>query len=204
MQCVLFFVAGYHTTASLLTFCSYELAMNPHVQVKLLQEINEVAGENGDIDYDTLVKMPYLDAVLSESLRKYPPILKLERTSASEKYSLGSTGIELTKGQLVEIPVYAIHYDEDNYPNPDHFEPERFLPENRHAIKPYTYLPFGAGPRNCVGLRFALLEAKLGLVRLIQKYKFNTCSKTDVPLKYKGIALLEVQNVILNVEKRHS
>jgi cytochrome P450 len=68
LQCILFFLAGYETTASTLTFCSYELALNPHVQEKLLKEVKAVANSDGDIDYETLVKLPYLDAVLSETL----------------------------------------------------------------------------------------------------------------------------------------
>ncbi len=91
---------------------------------------------------------------------------------AAEEYKLGDSGIELFKDQIVEITVFAMHYCEEFYPNPDKFNPDRFMPENRSQIKPYTYLPFGVGPRNCIGLRFALLEAKLSLTKLIQKYKF--------------------------------
>ncbi len=160
------------------------MALNPHVQDKLYEEVNAVADKNGDIDYDTLMKLPYLDSVLSETLRKYPPFFRLERRVA-QKYKLGDSGIELFKDQIVEIPVFAIHHSEEFYPNPDDFNPDRFMPKNRSQIKSYTYLPFGVGPRNCIGLRFALLEAKLGVSKLIQRYKFFRSENTDVPLKWK-------------------
>ena len=89
-----------------------------------------------------------------------------------------------------------------DYENPEEFDPERFMPENRHKIKPYTYLPFGAGPRNCIGLRFALLEAKLSLSKLIQKYKFVRSENTDVPLKFKASGLLQVEKLMLKIQKR--
>ena len=177
------------------------MALNPSIQDKLIEEINSVADENGDVEYDTLVKLPYIDAVLSETLRKYPPAIRNIRV-ASENYKLGDTGIELFKGQLVLIPVYAMHHDEQFYPDPERFDPTRFLPENRHSIVPYTYLPFGVGPRNCIGMRFALLEAKLGLVKIIQKYKFVPTENTDVPLKLDGLALLIAERVIVGIVKK--
>jgi cytochrome P450 family 3 subfamily A len=76
------------------------------------------------------VKLPYLDSVISETLRLYPPVLRLEREAMTD-YKLGNTGITLLKGQLVEIPVFAIHHSEEYYPNPERFFPERFMPENR-------------------------------------------------------------------------
>ncbi len=99
---------------------------------------------------------------------------------------MGNTGLTLFKGQTVEIPVYAIHHSEEYFPNADKFIPERFLPENRHKIIPYSYLPFGAGPRNCIGMRFALTEAKLGLASIIQKYRFSRSPRTEVPLSFKN------------------
>jgi len=197
-------LAGYETTASTLSFCTYELALHPKVQDKLYAEVAAVADKNGNIDYETLVKLPYIDAVLSETLRKYPPLSRLERR-VSENYTLGGEdngGIKLYKGQVVEIPTFAIHHCEDYYENPEEFDPERFMPENRHKIKPYTYLPFGAGPRNCIGLRFALLEAKLSLSKLIQKYRFVRSENTDVPLKFKSSGLLQVEKLMLKIQKR--
>ncbi|CAG2181459.1 unnamed protein product, partial [Oppiella nova] len=103
-----------------------------------------------------LTRLPYLDAVLSETLRLHTPAPKLTRIAARE-YKLGDTGITIPKGMTVEVPVYAIHRSPKYYHNPDQFEPDRFFQEHKHNLIPYTYLPFGGGPRFCVGKRFVLL-----------------------------------------------
>ncbi|CAG2181356.1 unnamed protein product, partial [Oppiella nova] len=168
-QCFLFFVAGYETTATTLSFCSYELALNPELQDRLYEETKGVFNEKGEIDYEVLSRLPFLDALVSETLRSYPPLPRLER-EAMEDIKLGDTGVKIEKGVIAEIPVYAIHHDPEHYPNPFTFNPDRFMPENRENIKPYTYIPFGSGPRNCIGMRFALLEAKLALAKISQQF----------------------------------
>jgi cytochrome P450 len=196
-----FFAAGYETTATTLSFCTYELALHPQVQEKLYEELKSVSDSRGDIEYDVLCKLPYLDAVLAETLRKYPPAFRISRCS-SQDYILADTGIQLFKGQIIEIPILAIHYCEQFFPNPDKFDPDRFLPENRHQIKAYTYLPFGVGPRNCIWMRLALLEAKLSLSKLVQKYTFHPSQNTDVPLKWKVSGLLTPERLIAKIKKR--
>jgi len=201
-QAIIFFLAGYETTASTLSFCTYELALNPDIQQKLYEEIMSSLNSDGIVPYDTLAKMPYLDAVISETLRKYPPALILTRETSVE-YELANTGIKLYKGQAVDIPVYSIHHSEEYYPNPEKFIPDRFLPENRDQIIPYTYLPFGAGPRNCIGMRFALTEAKLGLVSILQKYRFSRSPNTPVPLRFtKNVILLQAKSIHVSIHKR--
>ncbi|CAG2167306.1 unnamed protein product, partial [Oppiella nova] len=201
-QAIVFFLAGYETTATTLTFCTYELALNQDIQDKLYEEINSAVDSNGEISYEELARLPYLDAVLSETLRLHPPAQRLARL-ASTDYKLGETGITLLKGQQIEFPIHGIHHLEEYYPNPFQFNPDRFLPENRHNIIPYTYLPFGAGPRNCIGMRFALLEAKLGLAHIIRKYRFFRTPNTDVPLIYKrSFRLASPKRLLVGIEKR--
>ncbi|CAG2111904.1 unnamed protein product, partial [Medioppia subpectinata] len=198
----IFFIAGYETTATTLTFCSYELALNPHIQQRLYEEVESAVDSNGEISYEVLAKLPLLDAILSETLRLYPPVIRLERKAQTD-YKLGDTGIQLYAGQDIEIPVYAIHHSEDFYPNAHKFDPDRFMPENRHKIIPYTYLPFGAGPRNCIGMRFALMEAKLGLAQIVRRYRFFRSSQTAVPLQFRPISrLLAAKEVVVGIEKR--
>ena len=201
-QCFLFFIAGFETTATTLSYCTYELALHPEVQQKLYEETKAAFNEKGEIDYDLLSRLPYLDAVVSETLRNYPPLLRLER-EAMEDVVLGDTGIKIEKGVVAEIPVYAIHHDPNFYPEPFSFRPDRFLPENRENVKPYTYIPFGAGPRNCIGMRFALLEAKLALAKIVQKFEFSRVANTDVPVIFnKGRGLLQARRLIVGIEKR--
>ena len=201
-QAWVFFLAGFETTASTLSYCTYELAVNQHVQDKLYKEIKAIENEHGSIDYETLAKLPYLDAVVSETLRKYPPVARLQR-HASQSYQLGNTGIKLDKGSMVNILVYVMHHNEEYFPSPEQFKPERFLPENRDQIKPYTYLPFGIGPRNCVGMRFGLLETKLTLAKIIKKYKFVKSPNTQVPLEFLPLrAVLTAKSIIIGVKHR--
>ena len=186
-QSILFFVAGFETTSSAITNTIFEMVHQPELQDKLCKEIEEkLSGyDENDLEkyYDKIINgIPYLDAILKETLRKYPPLTRLERRLSAEKYKLGN--VELEKNTLVEISTIAVHYDEQNYSNPHRFDPERFMPENKHLLNPYAYLPFGAGPRNCVGMRFAYQEAKIALAKLFQKYRFHKTDKTPERLVF--------------------
>ena len=204
-QAFIFLIAGYETTASLLTHTIYSLAINLSVQEKLFEEVSSATSNfksDEDVDYDFLQKLPYLDAVLNETLRMYSPLYRLDRT-ANEDYTDPDTGIKIEKGTRITIPTYAVHRDPKHYPNPDQFDPNRFLPENKSKLNPYTWLPFGQGPRNCVGMRFALLEAKLCMVDMVRRFQFFQVPKTDVPLEIpKFTALFQAKRVIVGVRKR--
>lgn len=198
-QSMIFLLAGYETTASTLTFCIYELAKHPEVQNKLYDEIKTIGDS---LDLNNLMKLPYLDAVISETLRKHPPALALGR-EAMEEYHIPEYNFTIEKNQALIIPVYAIHHDPEYYPDPETFNPDRFLPENRHNIIPYTYLPFGGGPRNCIGMRFALSEAKLGLANILKNFIIvstdKTCDKLNVE---KSFFLMKTTPIYVGVKKR--
>ncbi|CAG2168522.1 unnamed protein product [Oppiella nova] len=202
-QCFLFFIAGYETTSTALSFCAYELALNPGLQDRLYEETKEAFNEKGEMDYSVLSRLPFIDALLSETLRHYPPISRLPRTAAQD-VMLGSTGVKIEKGVSVEIPVYAIHHDPDHYPDPFTFNPDRFMPQNRDHIQPYTYLPFGSGPRNCIGMRFALLSAKLVLAKISHSFRFSRVTDTDVPVIYTTTLLNKLlpKRLVVGVHKR--
>ncbi|XP_054154616.1 cytochrome P450 3A6-like [Oppia nitens] len=180
-QSVFLFIAGYETTATVLSITTYLLAKNPVVQEKLYNEIDNYFKHNKetDHDYDILHSLKYLDAVIMETMRLYPSAPFLER-EASDDYTLGggggggSTGtgsIQIRKGQLIHIPIYAMQHDEANFPDPDQYLPERFLADNvQHD--PYVYLPFGAGPRNCLGIRLVHMITKLALANAVHNYRF--------------------------------
>ncbi|CAF4612282.1 unnamed protein product, partial [Rotaria socialis] len=196
-QCVLFFSVGFETSSQLLAYCTYCLALNPDCQETLHNEIVETINSNhGEFNYNMVPKMIYLDAIISETLRLYNPVLRMER-QASENYTLGSTGIIIEKGMIVGIPVWALHHDPQYYPEPDLFKPERFLAGNRERLVPYTYLPFGTGPRNCIGARFALLETKIALIKVVSKYRFVESKTTRIPLRFLpvGRPLLRCEHI---------
>jgi len=201
-QSWLFLIAGFETTATTLGYISYLLALNPSAQEKLYDEVMSAVDSDGEISYEDLQRLPYLDACLSETLRLFPPLVRLERI-ASEDMKLGTKGVTLKKDQMVEIPVYPIHRSEKYYENPDEFKPERFLPENRHKLIPYTYFPFGTGPRNGLGMRFALMEVKLAISHIVMRYRFKRCPKTEVPIEYFNLTqMLTAKSITLGIEKR--
>ena len=201
---MLFLVAGYETTASLLAFASYVLAVHPDIQSRLRTEIQEAKKKNEDLDYETLTSLPYLGAFINETLRMYPPVTRFDR-HCSEDVTLEYNGktIRMCKGDSFVIPVYAVHHMEEYYPQPEEFRPERFLPENKDKLIPYTFLTFVAGPRNCIGMRFAMLEAKLAIASLLLEFDFVRSSRTSVPLDLSSSKIiLTAKEVILKLEPR--
>lgn len=188
-QCLLFFIAGFTGVANTLSFLSYELAINPDIQDKLYAEIAEVAATlNGDkVTYETLQKMKYLDMVVSETLRIWSANIMVERR-VNKQYVLENTDgskVVLQPGETVWIPAFAIQHDANYYPNPDKFDPERFSAERKHEINPFTYMPFGIGPRACIASRFALTQLKATAFHLLQNFRIEAGPNTMVPLKLK-------------------
>ena len=180
-QSVLFFIVGYDTTAKLLTFAAYCLATNSDVQETVHAEIDEVLERHGhQLTYDAISEMTYLDRVISETLRLYPPAVRLERQSSKE-YTLPGTNLTLPRGIVVQMPVFALHRDPELFPDPLRFDPDRFLPEEKEKRHPCAYIPFGSGPRNCIAMRFALFEAKVALVALLRETRLEPGPRTPPP-----------------------
>lgn len=162
-QCFLFFSAGYDTTVTLLSFLCYELTVNPNIQARLFDEILAVSKRivGRRVDFDLLKSMKYMDQVVSEALRLWPPILKVERL-CSRDYLFDDgvdTRFHIEKGRVVWIPISTIHRDPNYWPEPDKFDPERFSDENKSNIIPGTFLAFGIGPRNCIGESHCFLQS---------------------------------------------
>ncbi|XP_033339723.1 cytochrome P450 6k1 isoform X3 [Megalopta genalis] len=118
-----------------------------------------------------------------ETLRKYPPAAMLSRR-CEYRYQIPGTKVELPAGIRVIIPIYGLHHDPEYYPNPATFDPERFTEENKRSRPPFTYLPFGEGPRNCIGMRFALLQIKVGIISFLRNHRVETCERTATPIKF--------------------
>ncbi|GAB0096688.1 Cytochrome P450 [Sergentomyia squamirostris] len=188
-QCVVFFLAGFDTSSTLMCFTAHELAVNPEVQKKLLQEVDATYEklEGRPLTYEALQNMPYLDMVISESLRYWPPAVVTDKRCV-KPYTVRMDGQshDVKVGEGIMIPIIGLHHDSQYFPNPDIFDPERFNEENKHNIVPFTYLPFGVGPRNCIGSRFALMETKAIIYYILTKFTFEVSEKTQIPLKLKN------------------
>lgn len=201
-QAVLFLAAGYESTSILLCFAVYQLAVDPEIQEKLAAEVEEVTSKHdGKITYEAVAEMTYLDMVVSETLRMYPPAIRPERTCVVDDYEIA--GIKLQKGMVVGFPVYCIHHDPEFYPDPEKFIPERFTAENKAKRSPFVYLPFGAGPRNCIAMRFVLMEAKITLATIISEFVIKKCPQTELELEFSAtIPLLQPKSLTVAIEKR--
>lgn len=103
---------------------------------------------------------------------------------ANKDYIVPNSGKQISKGMRAFIPIYSIHHDPDIYSNPEIFDPNRFTPEERRKRHPMSFLGFGDGPRNCIGLRFGQMQTRIGLVTLLRKYRFKVCVKTLNPMKF--------------------
>lgn len=132
----------------------------------------------------------------------YPPGAVVPRKCV-KNYRVPNTDIIIEKGVTVLIPILAIHHDEEYYPNPSKFDPERFTDENKKSRHSYAHIPFGEGPRNCIGLRFGLMQTKVGLASILRNFKFSVSSKTEEPLQMKAnsLVLAAVGEIWLNAEK---
>ncbi|XP_068081654.1 cytochrome P450 6B4-like [Anabrus simplex] len=197
-------MAGFETTSTTMSFCLHELAVNPDIQRRLQEEIDSTLLEyGGKITYEAIQKMEYLDRVVSETLRKYPPVSILSRKCTLD-YTIPGTNVRLDKGTRVIIPVFAIQRDSRYYSEPEQFDPERFTEENKAQRHNCTYLPFGEGPRICIGMRFGLQQTKLGLVTLLSKFQFSACSKTDNPprLDPKALVTASISGAWLRINLR--
>ncbi|XP_001607043.2 cytochrome P450 6a2 [Nasonia vitripennis] len=203
-QSMFFFAAGQETTASAITYCLYELSFNQDIQEELYNEISQVAHSPEGLTYEKLFSMPYLDMVFRETLRKHPGAPMLNR-QASEDFVVPGSHFVIKKGTRIVIPIKALHADPDIYPDPDKFDPTRFTSENKAKRHAFTYIPFGEGPRHCIGKRLGILKPKIALFYLLLNYKFSVCDKTPIPLRYMTDYFVQVPagQVYLKVEKRN-
>ncbi|XP_055714885.1 probable cytochrome P450 6a23 [Phlebotomus papatasi] len=183
----LFFIAAYDTSSSTMTFALYELALQQDIQEKAREEVNRILKKyNGEYTYEACIEMKYIDQIIKETLRKHPVVDFIARICGQD-YPVPGTKHIIEKGTFITIPVYGIHHDPEIYPNPDKFDPERFTEENiknRHAC---AWLPFGEGPRNCIGMKFGMMQVKIGLAIFLSKYKVAISPETVIPLVLKKI-----------------
>uniref|UniRef100_A0A146L945 Putative cytochrome P450 6a14 n=2 Tax=Lygus hesperus TaxID=30085 RepID=A0A146L945_LYGHE len=177
-----FFVAGFETTATTISYALYELALNQQIQEDLHKEIVTVSAKhNGKLTFEAFQDMKYLDQVISETLRLYPPVPALTR-KVTKDYRVPHTDVVLPAGSFMTLPIVALQLDPALFPDPLTFNPDRFSEEKGQTIVKGSYMPFGSGPRICIGARFAKLEIQVALAKIILKYNIMKCDKTQVPL----------------------
>ncbi|XP_026675535.1 cytochrome P450 4C1-like [Ceratina calcarata] len=166
-----FMFRGHDTTAVSLCFTIMLLAEHPEIQDRARIEVQKVMeASNGKLSMSDLQKLPYLEMCIKESLRLYPSVHFISR--APEEDVMLSNYL-VPAHTTVNVYIYDTHRDPKFWPNPDVFDPERFTPENSHGRHPFSYIPFSAGPRNCIGQKFAMLELKATLAYLLFNFIFE-------------------------------
>ena len=191
---VTFLIAGHETTSQALTWSLYLLALFPEWQEKLREEVAGVAGNRG-IGREDIGKLPLLDAVFQEAMRLYPPAPVIMRRTVKPT-TLG--GVSLDAGATVSVPVYVVHRHRKLWQDPLSFDPSRFSAEAKAGRHRCAYMPFGAGPRTCIGATFAMVEGKAILATLLARARFEL-PEGEEPVPLARITLRPKDGLRLNV-----
>lgn len=194
-QCIVFFVAGSETAGATLAFTAFYLAHHPDVQDKLLREIDDaVKSRDNESTYKFVQSLEYLERVICEVLRLatvgYINVRQCMETCVIE-------GVEFPAGVCVNIPAFVIHRIPEYWPEPERFDPDRFLPELVKKRPAFAYMPFGLGPKQCIGIRMAQLELKMALVQILQRVKFEKREDTTKELKFRAATILQPRDPVV-------
>jgi cytochrome P450 len=177
-----FLLAGHETTAKALTWALYLVARSPVWEARMVEEIERVAG-SGPITAEHVNRLVIVTQVLKEAMRLYPPAPVLTRITTQ---ALEIGGKRLEAGSLVVMPIFAIHRHRRLWQDPDRFDPDRFAPEHEQQHARYQFMPFGAGPRICIGASFAMIEATVMLATFVRAARF------EVPARHNPVPISRV------------
>lgn len=200
---IVFYFAGFETSTVTMSMALYELGKNQKLQEKTRNEIREVIKKhNGHITYDAFQEMTYLRQVVDETLRLHSPVHATSRV-AVKPYKFKNTDLTIEIGTPVILPIMGLARDPEYFPDPEKFDPDRFGAENRASLNSRVYLPFGEGPRNCVGMRFGIMQSSMGLIRILDNFKITISPSTKMPLTFKkGSFVLQTnETLFVNAEK---
>jgi len=175
-QAMTIMLAGHETTANALAWTFYLLSRHPDVRERLERELDSVLHDRNPTVED-LPLLPFTLQTLKEAMRLYPPAYVIGR-AATRDVTIGGASVE--KGRVVLVNVAAIHRRPEVFANPDRFDPDRFTTEREKKLPPQAYMPFGAGPRVCIGNHFALMEGHLILATLARRLRFDLLSTKDI------------------------
>lgn len=168
-EMVTMFSAGHETSANGLTWILYTLSKHPEIVAKMRAEIETVVGDKLP-SFQELRQLTYIRQVIDEGMRLFPPVWGISRSAINEDEF---NGIKINKGDKIFCMIYNAHHSAKLYENPETFNPDRFAPEKIKAMPKMSYLPFGGGPRLCIGNMFAIMEMQLLLVGLVQRFDFQ-------------------------------
>ncbi|CAG9763022.1 unnamed protein product [Ceutorhynchus assimilis] len=195
------YAAGYETTSTTMSYVMYELARHPKIQDKLRQEILKICPGDKKVTYDDLQQMKYCEMVVNETLRLHNTATETPR-KCTKTYQIPGTDVKIEEGIFVLIPNWGLHTDPDYYPNPLEFDPENFSESSKASRHPNAlFLPFGEGTRQCIGMRFAMMELKLAMVKCLRKFKYelNPATPKDVTYEANNVTMIPKGEILLDI-----
>lgn len=190
--------AGHETTSNAMTWVFYLLAKHPNIQERVYKEVDALLGDK-DLVFDQVAELAYTEQVIKESMRLLPPVWTMNTRRANKDITIN--GYHFKKDKHVFISPYTNHLNPNYFPEPERFDPDRFLPDNEAQLPRYAYMPFGGGNRVCIGNSFAMMESKIILAKMIQKFRFETCSKTKFDPQPQ-VTLTNKDGMWLNIVRR--
>ncbi|KAJ2946897.1 hypothetical protein O0L34_g16235 [Tuta absoluta] len=177
-QVLVFFAAGFETSSTATSYALHQLAYHPEVQKKVQEEIDRVLAKyENKLCYDAVKEMTYLDWALKEGMRMFPSVGILNRECV-KKYTIPELNLTIDSGMPIIIPVQALQMDPQHFENPEQFRPERFSPDEFDNCKKFAYLPFGEGPRACIGERLGVMQSQAGLAAVLSKFSVEPSPKS--------------------------
>jgi cytochrome P450 len=198
-ECLTLFGAGHETTATSLSWTWYLLCQHPEIYQKVQEEVDSVL-QGRTPTYDDLARLPYCLQVFKEAMRLYPPAYLLSRRALRE---VEIDGYRVPRDMVVLYAPCTLHHREEYFPEPEKFDPDRFIPEREKQLPRYAFVPFGAGPRICIGMYFAMMEGHLLLATLAQRVKFSLVpGQTVVPDPIHHLTLRPMGKVKVLVRRR--
>ena len=181
-----FIIDVYESVGNTLSFLGYQLAFRPEIQEKARKEIHSVLTKfNGELTVDACKDLNYLEQVINESIRFFPDTGTFRKICTSETELVGYDGLScrVQPGNVIAISAHGLHKDPKYWSEPEKFDPDRFSEERKNELHKFAFLPFGAGPRMCVGMRLAMLMMKMVMVTILRNYSLEISPRTKIPLK---------------------
>ncbi|XP_065220964.1 cytochrome P450 4C1-like isoform X2 [Planococcus citri] len=196
-----FIFAGHDTTSTTVSWCLYALGFHPEIQEKILQELDEKIPDFGKCPLKTsdMISLEYLECCVKEVLRLYPPVPLIARHVTTP---LELPNQVIPPGTSVLVNVYSLHRDPENFPDPNAFNPDRFLTGELANKNPFSYIPFSAGPRNCIGQKLAMQMIKIILCNIIKNYKIRTTEKEESLKLFSEVVLVNENGIHIAIERR--
>ncbi|KAH8248903.1 hypothetical protein KR032_004110 [Drosophila birchii] len=200
-QLLLFYAAGFETTASTTSFTLYELTQHPEVMIKAQEDVRQAIEQHGGLTYDAISDMKYLEACVMETARKYPALPILNRI-CTQDYPVPDSKLVIKKGTPIVISLMGMHRDPEYFPDPLSYQPERYLDENKN-FRQAAYMPFGEGPRHCIGLRMGKVNVKIAIAKILSNFELEICKeKREIEFGANGVTLMPKGGVPVRISRK--